>query len=239
MNVVCPKCAYQRASTDTAPDWQCPSCGIAYAKYVKPEPVVRPARLLREDPPRIDDSADEPDTINATAKKLLAMMAFVAAFAAVRYGLAAIREKTAPAKPSQIVEQPKVDREEKDDVAEERPRPAAAEPQVPVDTLKDLFVAAHDQGEANGLMIVEAGSTGLAHRVNITKPVKVRVDRESPLLQSGCDRFKVTLTQGGSTDYLPGGRQAKSAISTLLVYSLNYCIDGDVPNDGHAIEIVR
>lgn len=29
----CPKCAYFRKATDTAPDWQCPSCGIAYAKF--------------------------------------------------------------------------------------------------------------------------------------------------------------------------------------------------------------
>jgi len=28
----CPKCAYARQAADTAPDWQCPSCGIAYAK---------------------------------------------------------------------------------------------------------------------------------------------------------------------------------------------------------------
>jgi uncharacterized protein YxjI len=31
----CPKCAYVRASAETAPDWQCPSCGIAYLKYVE------------------------------------------------------------------------------------------------------------------------------------------------------------------------------------------------------------
>lgn len=28
----CPKCRYERQPTDTAPDWQCPSCGIAYSK---------------------------------------------------------------------------------------------------------------------------------------------------------------------------------------------------------------
>jgi hypothetical protein len=35
---VCPKCRHQRSETDNlqVPDWQCPSCGIAYAKY-KPE----------------------------------------------------------------------------------------------------------------------------------------------------------------------------------------------------------
>jgi hypothetical protein len=29
----CPKCGYVRKPSDTAPGWQCPSCGIAYAKF--------------------------------------------------------------------------------------------------------------------------------------------------------------------------------------------------------------
>jgi hypothetical protein len=32
--VVCPKCSYPRKAADTAPDWQCPSCGIAYSKFL-------------------------------------------------------------------------------------------------------------------------------------------------------------------------------------------------------------
>lgn len=28
----CPKCGYSRTFGETAPDWQCPSCGVAYAK---------------------------------------------------------------------------------------------------------------------------------------------------------------------------------------------------------------
>ena len=30
--MLCPKCRYKRKPTDTTPDWQCPSCGIAYNK---------------------------------------------------------------------------------------------------------------------------------------------------------------------------------------------------------------
>lgn len=37
----CPKCEYIRKPTDHNPDWQCPSCGIAYNKAVAPKP--RPA----------------------------------------------------------------------------------------------------------------------------------------------------------------------------------------------------
>jgi glutaredoxin len=47
----CPRCRYERRSTDTAPDWQCPSCEVAYNKaeeaaYVRPvvTPVARPTR---------------------------------------------------------------------------------------------------------------------------------------------------------------------------------------------------
>ena len=45
----CPKCAHVRAASDTGPDWQCPKCGIAYAKFEQarsapsPGPAFRPA----------------------------------------------------------------------------------------------------------------------------------------------------------------------------------------------------
>jgi glutaredoxin len=32
----CPKCSYVRRFGETAPDWQCPSCGVAYAKAGAP-----------------------------------------------------------------------------------------------------------------------------------------------------------------------------------------------------------
>jgi len=31
----CPKCSYERKSDDAAPCWQCPSCGVAYAKVAQ------------------------------------------------------------------------------------------------------------------------------------------------------------------------------------------------------------
>ena len=37
MNMSCPKCSYVRQPADQAPDWECPSCGIVYAKYKHPE----------------------------------------------------------------------------------------------------------------------------------------------------------------------------------------------------------
>lgn len=36
----CPKCGYERQPADTVPDWQCPSCGVAYNK-VENAPAIR------------------------------------------------------------------------------------------------------------------------------------------------------------------------------------------------------
>jgi hypothetical protein len=38
--MICPKCGYQRTPADTNPDWQCPKCQIAYAKYKPPAPLA-------------------------------------------------------------------------------------------------------------------------------------------------------------------------------------------------------
>ncbi len=37
----CPNCNYQRKETDSAPDWQCPSCGVAYAKVMGVNQTLR------------------------------------------------------------------------------------------------------------------------------------------------------------------------------------------------------
>ena len=45
----CPKCGHVRAAGEAAPEWQCPKCGIAYAKYGAPSAVRAgpPAKELR------------------------------------------------------------------------------------------------------------------------------------------------------------------------------------------------
>jgi uncharacterized Tic20 family protein len=35
----CPKCAHVRSEAETAPDWQCPKCGIVYAKFGQETPA--------------------------------------------------------------------------------------------------------------------------------------------------------------------------------------------------------
>lgn len=37
MPQICPKCSYIRQATDNCPDWQCPSCQIAYSKAGGPQ----------------------------------------------------------------------------------------------------------------------------------------------------------------------------------------------------------
>lgn len=41
---ICPKCRHIRRADETAPDWQCPACGVAYAKAMvsAPREVARP-----------------------------------------------------------------------------------------------------------------------------------------------------------------------------------------------------
>jgi len=49
---VCPKCGHVREPDTAAPDWQCPACGIAYAKYAAYlEQARRLARLPRAGEP--------------------------------------------------------------------------------------------------------------------------------------------------------------------------------------------
>lgn len=46
MSRSCPKCRYQRQPGDTAPGWQCPSCGIAYDKYLQSREDRRDAAVV-------------------------------------------------------------------------------------------------------------------------------------------------------------------------------------------------
>lgn len=51
MPTQCPKCGHVRSANETAPDWECPSCGIVYAKYRPPAPLLAtPAQPLAIQP---------------------------------------------------------------------------------------------------------------------------------------------------------------------------------------------
>ncbi len=55
----CPKCSYERRPQDDAPDWQCPSCKVAYAKVMRAPaamaPVVAPVAVAAEPEEQEDD----------------------------------------------------------------------------------------------------------------------------------------------------------------------------------------
>jgi hypothetical protein len=45
MPVICPKCSHVRPADATNPDWQCPACGICYAKFgSQPAVQARPVQ---------------------------------------------------------------------------------------------------------------------------------------------------------------------------------------------------
>ena len=45
MPIICPKCNHVRPADATNPDWQCPACGVCYAKVQnRPYEPARPAR---------------------------------------------------------------------------------------------------------------------------------------------------------------------------------------------------
>lgn len=45
----CPKCNYIRTAQDTAPEWQCPACGVAYNKVMKQAAAATP-RFTADEP---------------------------------------------------------------------------------------------------------------------------------------------------------------------------------------------
>lgn len=49
MNKICVKCGYQRKEQEDVPEWQCPSCHVAYAKVeVEVEPLPKPEVIRSE-----------------------------------------------------------------------------------------------------------------------------------------------------------------------------------------------
>ena len=77
----CPKCGYQRKPTDTAPDWQCARCGVAYTKYKPPSQDV--AASAESDVSPI--VATELDNIKEFQRRLRAF--FPRFFATVLFGV--------------------------------------------------------------------------------------------------------------------------------------------------------
>ena len=55
MTTTCPKCRYVRTPEETAPDWQCPKCGVAYNKVMNEGDAPPPRRAAAPYRSRTDD----------------------------------------------------------------------------------------------------------------------------------------------------------------------------------------
>jgi len=56
MTVVCPKCQYQRRPVESAPEWQCPNCGVAYVKVAGDLQSPSGGKTLYEPEPTKEES---------------------------------------------------------------------------------------------------------------------------------------------------------------------------------------
>jgi hypothetical protein len=72
MSVTCPKCGYVRTATDPAPDWQCPSCGVAYLKVRAPE-----SNAIAAPAPAHNPTADQSEPQAGTHRMLPLVLAGV------------------------------------------------------------------------------------------------------------------------------------------------------------------
>jgi uncharacterized membrane protein YhaH (DUF805 family)/ribosomal protein L37AE/L43A len=68
--VVCPKCQYKRAAADQCPEWQCPSCGVAYSKATAPSAGVALNVNIVRGPGRREIDHDELETVTPSALSL-------------------------------------------------------------------------------------------------------------------------------------------------------------------------
>ena len=80
--IICPKCSYARRATDTAPAWQCPACGVAYAKYAAYLEQMRGHAKQLVTPPTAGEAAPH-FTLDGSVWSLIA--ANVLALAIARY----------------------------------------------------------------------------------------------------------------------------------------------------------
>ncbi len=68
--VSCPKCQYKRTAADQCPQWQCPSCGVAYSKAAAAVAAVALKVNSARGPGRREIDRDELETVTPSALSL-------------------------------------------------------------------------------------------------------------------------------------------------------------------------
>ena len=79
-DIVCPKCRYVRKFADAGPTWQCPACGIAYAKYAAYVSQAKASAKQLVVPPKTGEVAP-PFALDGSIWLLLAVNAVALALA--------------------------------------------------------------------------------------------------------------------------------------------------------------
>lgn len=67
--ITCPKCQYVRQPSDTAPDYECPRCGIIYAKYDPGAEARRQALLEQQRQGRLREELERQEMVKKQATK--------------------------------------------------------------------------------------------------------------------------------------------------------------------------
>jgi hypothetical protein len=77
---ICPKCQYRRTAGETAPDWQCPACGVAYGKALRdgaPPVPPEPATWARQAALGVLDMEADPSPQSAPGSMGTMLMAAI------------------------------------------------------------------------------------------------------------------------------------------------------------------
>ena len=91
----CVKCAYKRQATDTAPDWACPSCGVAYVKSEAAEREKQAQLSLQNRIERVEfikanQKADPKKEARIKSEKSMANLIYILFFGSILGGVTAI-----------------------------------------------------------------------------------------------------------------------------------------------------
>lgn len=81
----CPKCAYERVATDSAPSYECPRCGIVYAKYKKSTQGLTPQNQAAVGASPSNNLSASQNSLHKVAKLFAYILAATVALTAAGY----------------------------------------------------------------------------------------------------------------------------------------------------------
>lgn len=117
--------------------------------------------------------------------------------------------------------------------------PSQARDRVDVTSVRPLFLAAIEQGEAHGRMIGEA-SEFMTRMFKTREPMEIDVVTVRSLPEDGCKRLEVTTTQRGAypderalklmtPEQLASSKNGTVPLDVKFSYQISYCRSGRFP----------